>query len=513
MVIADHRLGYMIKSYRALATWVLLVTVLAVLILTAPATAGDSDNLQLPSRVPLINASSPKRIPGEYIVVFKEGNNTRTFESIRVDIVVEKVKRLGGTIMQTYMMAPIGLSAKLSEDAVQALRADPSVDYIEVNQTGWYNTVQDLNNPPPPPPTNPPYPNWLPNTWPKGLDRTSERLLPFDKKYTYSESGHNVHVYVIDSGIDHTHTEFGRRVAPGKKIESTTPSTAPPDNDLTVTDDCNGHGTHVAGIIGGANVGIAKQATLHPVRVNAGCGDSTLDRVIKAVQWVQAKAIRPAVVNLSVSFWTDPLADRNALKDAVIASINSNLPHVIAAGNHNTDACTSPPSTSYRESPAIVNYGAPNRAIVVGAVNPNNDTRWNQAPLVGSNTGQCLSLFAPGGDILSARSNQVPSGGTTEQRSGTSQAAAHVTGIVARILGIDGNGNLTPAQVWGKIHSANNVKDDLITGTTVVNGVKWLGVQDPKAGSPNELLHYGSYNDGREDYPPAPPAPVNLIVQ
>ena len=316
-----------------------------------------------------------------------------------------------------------------------------------------------------------------------------------------------MHIYVIDSGIDNTHAEFGQRVAPGIKITPTT-LLSTPVSPLSETQDCNTHGTHVAGIIGGNTVGIAKGATLHPVRVNGtGCGDSILDLVINAVIWVKANAtIRPAVVNLSVSFWMEPQAQRTALKQAVIASINSGITHVIAAGNHNTDACAVPSGTDYWESPALVNQGIQNQAIVVGAVDPSNDTRWTtDAPLNGSNFGPCLSLFAPGVNIMSAWSKQAPGGvggGTNLMESGTSQAAAHVTGVVARILGIAGNSNLTPGQVWGKLHYANNVKNDPVTGTTKVDNVEWQGIPNPGAGSPNEMLHYGSLNDGYNDGDP-----------
>ncbi len=471
-------------------------------------------------RVPLINANSPNRIPGEYIVVFKEESDARASEPIPVEAVLDKVKKqLGGTIMQTYSVAPRGFSAKLSERALEALYEEPSVDYIEVNQTGWYNTVQCD------PTTQPCQCGTLacdPLTKPPaGLDRTSERgILPMPKtdgRYSYSEQGAGVHVYVIDSGIDHTHSEFGGRVEPGKKIEPTTPSSAPPDP-LTLTDDCKGHGTHVAGIIGGTNVGIAKNAILHPVRVNQFtpatsttpqiCTDSILDRVVAAVKWVQAKAIRPAVVNLSVSFWLEDPNQKSALKTAVITSIGSGLPHVISAGNNNLDRATSMGRyDACSESPASVNEDVPNRAIVVGAVDPRNDTRWDVAPLVGSNTGKCLSLFAPGKDIKSAKSKDAPAA-APDTMSGTSQAAAHVTGVVARILGIGGNGSLTPNAVWEKVHYANNVKDDPMMGTSKVkdamgNDVLWKGIlPNPGVGSKNEMLHYGSLRNGFDDGDP-----------
>jgi len=482
--------------------------------LIIPMLAGCSlitDVFKPPTLAPLMNANSPNRIPGEYIVVFKSREGRSYFAPAAEQTILENVKRLGGTIMHRYSFAPIGFSARLPEAALQALRAEPNVDYIEVNQTGWFNTVQcrdqsqscQCGSQPCLPAIEPP----------TGLDRISERgIVPLnnplrlDGRYSYSENGARVHVYVIDSGIDDTHEEFSQRVEPGIKITSATTPTTPP-SPLSDTRDCNTHGTHVAGIIGGNTVGVAKGVTLHPVRVNGnGCGDSTLDLVIKGVQWVKENAIPPAVVNLSVSFWIEPEAQRTALKDAVIASINSGITHVIAAGNHNIDACAVPPNTDYWESPALVNQDVRNRAIVVGAIDPSSDTRWDVGSLNGSNFGPCLSLFAPGVNIRSARSNQAqnpPRGGMDLSGTGTSQAAAHVTGVVARILGINGNSNLSPSEIWNRVHAANNVKDDPVAGTTILNGVEWAGVlPDPGTGSSNEMLHYGSRNNGYNDGDP-----------
>ena len=288
---------------------------------------------------------------------------------------------------------------------------------------------------------------------PAGLDRTSERQLPLDSRYTYSETGAGVHVYVIDTGILATHTEFGGRVSGGTNTMSSSAGTG----------DCQGHGTHVAGTIGGATFGIAKNVFLHPVRAGD-CTNTFLAPVIAAVDWVTTNRVLPAVANLSSTFFASP-----ALDTATANSVASGVTYVVAAGNFNDDACTYSPA----RAPA---------AITVGAVDPNNDTR-----AFFSNFGTCVDLFAPGVDTLSAG---IASDSATAVHSGTSMASPHVAGVAARYL--ETHSGASPAAVWAAIHSA----DDVATTPG------WTGVVDPGPGLPNELLHYGSVNDGLDDGDP-----------
>lgn len=385
---------------------------------------------------PLLNEKLPSRIPDQYIVVFKQG--------ISRDVALgtqKRVEALGGKIGHTYTSALSGFSVRLPAPALEVLRAMPEIAYIEVDQVGDLNTIQ-----PPNPPVAPP----------AGLDRTSERLLPLDTQYTYSETGTGVHVYVIDTGIRATHAEFGGRVSGGTNTMSLAAGTG----------DCHGHGTHVAGTVGGSSFGIAKNVFLHPVRAGD-CINTYLAPVIAAVDWVTANRVLPAVVNLSSGF-----SSSVALNAAVNTSIAapSLVTYVVAAGNSNINACGT--------SPALVPA-----AITVGAVNPANDTKaWF------SNIGPCVDLFAPGLDTLSAGHT---SDTATAVMSGTSMASPHVAGVAARYL--QSHPLATPAAVWTAIDSVSN---------SFPATAGWAGVVNAGVGSPNKLLHYGSLNDGADDGDP-----------
>ena len=373
-----------------------------------------------------------KIVPDQYIVVFKKGVVRTAAASLR-----ERVKGLGGSILFEYSAALNGFSVKISPEGLNTLRTDPNIDYIERDQLNELTTVQ--SNPVP------------------GLDRTSERLLPLDHRYTYSETGAGVHAYIVDTGIRATNVEFGGRVSGGvTEIQ-----------DGNGTNDCHGHGTNVAGIVGGAIYGIAKNVSLHPVRVfTCSGGGATTSVLVAAVDWITANAVHPAVANMSLRGGIQP-----ALDTAITNSIASGVTYVVAAGNDNgADACTF--------SPAHVA-----NAITVGAIDPNSDT---QASF--SNIGACLDLYGPGVNIQAAGN---ASDTATSTFSGTSQATPHVAGTAAKYLQI--NPGATPAQVWAAIHAA----DDVNPGTA-----GWAGIGNRGAGSPNELLHWGSVSSGQIDGDP-----------
>lgn len=415
--------------------------------------------LSPPQRLaPVIKEDAPKAIPGQYIVVFKPETARVGSKSgaARQQLLAaeETVKRLDGTIRFTYTAALIGFNAKLPPKALEAVRSMPGVAFIEADREVSLSTIQ------PPNPATPP---------PLGLDRIDRRLLPLNNTYTYSETGMGVNVYVIDSGIWTPHTEFGGRASGAYTTIM----------DGNGTSDCNGHGTHVAGIIGGTINGVAKQVNLFAVRVS-GCADgTTAGDVVMGVDWVTANAVKPAVVNVSLGTPSVMSIDM-----AVSNSIAAGLTYTVAAGNFTDDACFYSPA----EVPA---------AITVGATNPIDDSKDGQ-----SNYGACLDLFAPGVNIEAAMPDNIPlhpncfagtltPGSKTQICSGTSTAAPHVAGVAARHL--QTHPMDTPAQVWAAIHAA----DDVFPGT-----MGWAGVGFAGVGSPNELLHWGSLNDGLKDGDP-----------
>jgi subtilisin family serine protease len=379
---------------------------------------------------PLIGATAATAIRDQYIVVFEPSTSTNELLAAK-----DLARSQGAKIGFTYTAALRGFSVTAPPQTVDKLRAIAGVSYIEADSVYSASIIQ--------------------TGAPTGLDRIDRRLLPLNTFFTYSHTGTGVHAYVIDSGIRDTHTELFPR-ASGAGFTAIT--------DAFGTGDCNGHGTHVAGTLGGTTYGVAKNVNLHSVRVLDCAGNGTLAGVISGVDWVTLNAIQPAVANMSLGGGFSP-----TLNTSVTNSIASGVTYAVAAGNSEINACTvSPASTP--------------TAITVGNVDPANDTRF-----VPSNFGPCLDLFAPGKDILSAG---IASDTSTAIKTGTSMASPHVAGVAA--LYLQTHPAASPATVWGAILNAADVSTTL----------GWPGVINPGVGSPNVLLHWGSLNDGYDDGDP-----------
>ncbi|MBA4377053.1 MAG: serine protease [Anaerolinea sp.] len=362
-----------------------------------------------PRTAPIYGADSPDAIPGEYIVVFKAGTAGKG-----VDQVVEQARGNGASVHFVYTDALVGFAASLPEQALNGLVHNPNVEYIEVDQTITIDGTQS------------------PATW--GLDRIDQRALPLNITYTYNFNGAGVNAYIIDTGILISHNEFGGRASVAYD------SIGDGRNGI----DCNGHGTHVAGTVGGTTYGVAKGVTLYAVRVLNCSGSGTTSGVIAGVDWVTKNYIGPAVANMSLGGGTSV-----SLDTAVNNSINAGVTYAIAAGNSNRDAC--------KFSPARVPA-----ALTVGA------TTSTDARASYSNYGKCLDLFAPGSIITSA---WIGNDTATNTISGTSMATPHVTGVA--VLYLQANPGANPAAV----------------STAIKNGATANAVINAGRSSPNLLLY------------------------
>ncbi|MBB4745837.1 hypothetical protein BJY16_009296 [Actinoplanes octamycinicus] len=372
----------------------------------------------------VIGADAPGALPGRYIVTLK--NRTAG----------PSVRSLGtGTVVRSFR-GFAGFAAEMSAFQARRLAADPAVRSVEQDRRiRVATTAADRQVAVGVPGAGrrggavaagvQKSPAW-------GLDRIDQRGVSGSKSYTPTDDGSAVHAYVIDTGIRITHAEFGGRASYGYDFA---------DRDGNAAD-CNGHGTHVAGTIGGTHYGVAKKVQLVAVRVLDCYGEGELSDVIDGVDWVTEHAVKPAVANMSMGGSASPTLDF-----AVRQSIASGVTYVVAAGNEDVDASWS--------SPAAVPT-----AITVAAT----DSRDRRA--VFSNYGSVVDLFAPGVNIKSSVSG---SNTATAVYSGTSMAAPHVAGAAALIL--DASPALTPSQV----------RAELVTNATT-------GRVTDRAGSPNRLL-------------------------
>ncbi|HET8782598.1 MAG TPA: S8 family peptidase, partial [Pyrinomonadaceae bacterium] len=385
---------------------ILALTALTVAAVVLTAVHGQNNNASKFRR-----QRAEKRIANQYIVVLKDDVDDVEGEAIRLS------RDFGGdrNDTHTYNRALKGFSVRMPEQQALRLADDPRVAFVEEDGVVSLGTTQTGA------------------TW--GLDRIDQRDLPLNGTYTYTPTGTGVRAYIVDTGIRATHTQFGGRVISGFTAI----------NDGLGTNDGNGHGTHVAGTVGGSTYGVAKNVTLVAVRVLDSSGNGTNSGVIAGVDFVTSNhtAGQAAVANMSLGGGAS-----SALDTAVANAVNDGVTFVVAAGNENQNACNVSPAR------------APS-AITVGS------TTTSDARSSFSNFGTCVDIFAPGSSITSAwRTSDT----ATNTISGTSMASPHVAGVAALFL--ETNPTASPATVTAAI--INNSTPNKVTNAGT--------------GSPNRLL-------------------------
>lgn len=388
---------------------------IAIALAAAPAAAAMTSATPDEAPAPVAGAL----VEDSYIVVLKDSGVAKAEVKSAASTLVAKY---GGDVRHSYDTAVRGFSASMSPSQAKQLEADPTVAYVEQNRVVTASETQS------------PVPSW-------GLDRIDQEDASLDDSYTYGNSGTGVTAYIVDTGILTTHEDFGGRAVSG---------TDTVDNDDDATD-CAGHGTHVAGTVGGTEHGVAKDVSLVAVRVLDCEGSGTNEGVIAGIDWVTEDHAEgdPAVANMSLGGGFS-----QALNDSVAAAVADGVTFGAAAGNESAaDACDGSPSSTPE-------------AITVGA------TEDDDARASYSNIGSCVDIFAPGTDITSA---WYTSDTDTNTISGTSMATPHVVGAAALVLG--GTPDASPADVA-----------DALTGAATADVVT-----DPGTDSPNLLLNVSTF--------------------
>ena len=351
--------------------------------------------------------TGPEVVPGQYIVVFSGP------VADPASVATALVRGLGGTMLHVYTSAIKGFAARLPASAAETLRQNPLVASVEPDQVMRADATQTMDA----------------NGDPWGLDRIDQGALPLSGTYSYTATAAGVHAYIIDTGIWTLHPEFGGRADDVYDA-------------LGVTgEDCNGHGTHVAGTIGAATYGVAKAVSLHGVRVLNCAGIGLNSDVIAGVDWVTANHASPAVANMSLG------GGKSAALDQAVTNLwNSGVFLAVAAGNDNADACNA--------SPAGAN------GVFTVAASEKTDAKASY-----SNWGTCVEAYGPGSAIKSTYL-----AGLTMTLSGTSMATPHVTGVAALYKAANGDQPSATVSSW----IISNATTGAITGNP--------------SGTPNRLL-------------------------
>ncbi|AUI86081.1 alkaline serine protease [Vibrio azureus] len=395
--------------------------------------------------VPLLLAPmGEEAITGKYIIVLKSSkalSHDQAAQKVHMKATINDISNSLAIFPEKIFEHSIsGFVANLTQSQIELLRKDRRVSFIEqdriISIDPSISEDEAQGN----------------ATW--GLDRIDQRNLPLDSVYNSEYDGTGVTAYVIDTGVNNEHEEFGSRARSGYDFV---------DNDDDASD-CNGHGTHVAGTIGGKEYGVAKNVNIVGVRVLSCRGSGSLSGVISGIEWVAENASGPSVANMSLGGGKSV-----AIDSAVESAIQSGVTFMLAAGNSNADACST--------SPARVESG-----VTVGSTTKS-DSRSSF-----SNWGSCVDLFAPGSDIKSAWYD-----GGYKTISGTSMATPHVAGVAA--LYLQENNSLSPQQVSDLLVSRatdSKISDTKGTANKLLYSLTGNGCE-PDCGGPN---------------PPNPPVPT-----